>query len=85
VDECKPLPSVRISFTRTLLVTFLARLAKRSVCDVSSACASLGDTIVWRRKLNLKAKFESGSSHLSLRQLDPGAFNVGLIGSTCTA
>ena len=35
--------------------------------------------------MKLKAKFESGSSHVSLKRLVPGAFNVGLIGSTCTA
>jgi len=35
--------------------------------------------------VKLKAKFESGSSHVSLKRLVPGAFNVGLIGSTCTA
>jgi hypothetical protein len=35
------------------------------------------------RKLNLKAKLESGSSHVSLKRLAPGGFNLGLIGSTC--
>jgi hypothetical protein len=35
--------------------------------------------------LNLKAKFESGLSYFSFNRLIPGAFNVGLIGSTCTA
>ena len=34
-------------------------------------CVSPG---VWRRKLNLKAKFESGPSYLSLKSIDPGAF-----------
>jgi len=38
-------PSVRISLTRTLLVTFLARDAKRRVCEVSSAWSSLGLTV----------------------------------------
>jgi hypothetical protein len=41
--------------------------------------------LVQRRKLNLKAKFESGSSGFSFKRLVPGAFYVGLIGSTCTA
>jgi hypothetical protein len=35
--------------------------------------------------LILKAKFESGSSYFSFSRLVPGGFNVGLIGSTCTA
>jgi hypothetical protein len=38
-----------------------------------------------RRKLNLKAKFESGPSHVSFNRLVPAPFNAGLIGSTCTA
>jgi len=42
-------------------------------------------TSVKRRNLNLKAKVESGSSYFSFRCLVPGAFNMGLIGSTCTA
>jgi hypothetical protein len=33
----------------------------------------------------LKANFESGLSHVSFESLITGAFNVGLIGSTCTA
>jgi hypothetical protein len=40
---------------------------------------------MYRRKLNLKAKFESGLSYVSFKGLMPGAFNVGLIGSSCTA
>jgi hypothetical protein len=40
---------------------------------------------LWRRKLNLKAKFESGSSHFSFKRLVPGAFNVRFTWSTCTA
>ena len=38
-----------------------------------------------RRKLNLKAKVESSMSHFSFKRLVPGGFNLGLIGSTCTA
>ena len=41
--------------------------------------------VMKRRKLNLKAKFESGLSHFSFKRLVQCAFNVGLIGSTCTA
>ena len=33
----------------------------------------------------LKAKVESSSSYLGVKRLVSGAFNVGLIGSTCTA
>jgi hypothetical protein len=35
--------------------------------------------------MNLKAKFESGSSYSRCERLVPGAFKVRLIGSTCTA
>ena len=38
-----------------------------------------------RRKLNLKAKHESSSSHFPFKSLVPGAFNMGFIASTCTA
>jgi len=40
---------------------------------------------VYWRKLNLTAKVESSMSHFSFKCLVPGAFNLGLIGSTCTA
>ena len=39
---------------------------------------------VKRRKLKLKARFESMSSHFSFKCSHSGAFNMGLIGSTCT-
>jgi hypothetical protein len=35
--------------------------------------------------LNLKAKFEGVSSYFGFKRSVPGAFNVGLKGSTCTA
>ena len=41
--------------------------------------------VVWRRNLNLKAEVESSISHFSFKRLVPGAFNTGLIGSTCAA
>jgi len=41
--------------------------------------------MVWRRKLNLKAKVEGSLSHFSFKSLVLGGFNVGWIGSTCTA
>jgi len=42
-------------------------------------------TYMKRRKLNLKHQFVSSSPYCSLKRSIPGAFNVGLIGSTCTA
>ena len=36
-------------------------------------------------QVGLKAKFESNSSHVSLKCLVPGGFNMGFIESTCTA
>ena len=42
-------------------------------------------SLVWRRKLKPKAKLESSLSYFSYKRLDPGGFNLGLIGSTCTA
>jgi hypothetical protein len=41
--------------------------------------------VVKRRKLNLKANFEGGSSYFSCKSLIPSAFNVGLTWATCTA
>jgi hypothetical protein len=40
---------------------------------------------VKQRKLNLKARVERSTAHFSFKRLVPGGFNVGLIGSTCTA
>jgi len=40
---------------------------------------------MWRRKLNLKAEVDSSISHFSFKRLVPGGFNLGFIGSTCTA
>jgi hypothetical protein len=40
---------------------------------------------LYRRKLQLKAKFEIEPSYLSFKSIDPGAVNTGFIGSTCTA
>jgi hypothetical protein len=37
------------------------------------------------RKSNLKAEVENSISQFSFKRSDPGAFNVGLIGSVCTA
>jgi len=38
-----------------------------------------------RRKLILKAKVEKNTSDFSFKRLVRGGFNMGLIGSTCTA
>ena len=58
------------------------RAAVRPDGDVRSRRAV---PVVQRRKLNLKATFESCLSYFSFKSLIPGAFNVGLIGSSCTA
>ena len=42
-------------------------------------------TIMQRRNLSLKAKVKSGSSHFAFNRLVRGSFNLGLIGSICTA
>ena len=53
-------------------------------------CAPAPDTPTCRgqcvvAEVEIEAKFESASSHYSFQRSDPGAVNVGLIGSTCTA
>jgi len=55
-----------------------------SVARFFSPGSSFSPPLVVRRKLKLKAKFESGQSYLSVKSNDPGAFNMGFIGSTCT-
>jgi len=40
--------------------------------------------LMYRRKLNLEATVESGSSYFSFKRLVSGAYNAVLIGSTCT-
>ena len=40
---------------------------------------------LYRRKLKLKANLESSLTYFSFERLVPGAFNVSLIGSICTA
>jgi hypothetical protein len=74
------------------------RKLHRPTMASSSALCSLGilsnsstqhmppsdSTMVYRRNLNLKAKFQSSLSYFSLKRLVPSAFEVGLIGSTCT-
>ena len=57
-------------------------------CDLARAAAARADsrplrTLLQRRKLNLKAKFEGGSSCYSFKRSVPGAFNKRFIGSTC--
>ena len=53
--------------------------------DVNEIFSSPAKSVVYRRKLELKAKLESGSTYCRFKRLLPGAFNVGLIGSACTA
>jgi hypothetical protein len=55
--------------------------ASRSRCS----CGVGSSTVMQRRKLKLKATVESSLPYYSLKRLVTGAFNVGLIGSTCTA
>jgi hypothetical protein len=55
-----------------------------STCTAIPSAAARAAARVERRKLNLKAKIESGLSYFTFKSLIPGAFNVGLIGSTCT-
>ena len=43
------------------------------------------DTSGYQRKLKLKTKFVSRLLYFRLKRLVPGAFNVGLIRSTCAA
>jgi hypothetical protein len=42
-------------------------------------------SLTQRRKLNLKAQFQSGPSYFSFKGTVPGAFSLDLIGSVCTA
>jgi len=51
----------------------------------SCTLASTRSAMVYRCMLNLKAKSLSYSSGFSFTRFVPGGFNVGLIGSTCTA
>ena len=71
------------------------------ICDILSPCRQVSEFcglsgVRWqlgsslrgwlkRRKLKLTATFESRSSNVSFKRSHPGAFNLGLIGSTCTA
>ena len=54
----------------------------RHVLERSRLGADVERAGVERRKLILKAKFESGSSYILLQALEPSAVNPG---STCTA
>jgi len=47
--------------------------------------AGSAPAVVQRLKLNLKAKFVNSPCYLSFKCIYPGAFNLGLIGSICTA
>ena len=69
MDECKPLPGA-------------AGYASGPPPRFSNGHTR---TTLWRLKLYLKAKLESGSSHLTFRRLVPGRFNLGLRGASCTS
>ena len=51
----------------------------------SAVRGSSAAALMKRRKLILKAEVESSTSQFTFKRLVPGGFNVGLIGSTCTA
>jgi len=76
-----------------VLVTWRANLAGPTLegcrCSISLAHAILGTyaaaSFTYRRNLNLKPEVQTSTSHLSFKRSVPGAFNMGLIGSTCTA
>ena len=53
--------------------------------ELAALASSPSATSVQRRNLNSKAKFEGGSSCYGFKRSVPGAFNVGFIGSACTA
>ena len=70
MDECEPLPP--------------PPPPRRGLLSEKLSCASPARAVLWRRKLNLKAEFESIISHFSFKRLVPGGFNLGLIGSSCS-
>jgi len=59
--------------------------ASTIIGGVDMLASSGGPPLLLRRKLKLKAKSESSLPYFSFKRLVPGAFNLGLIGSTCTA
>ena len=70
MDECKPLP----------------HRGPEHVTDMKGFISLASQvSIGYRRKLKLTAKFEGGSSYDSFKCFFAGAFNVGLIGSSCSA
>ena len=75
-NDWKPLPTA---------VASLYRFSPVVAPPVTAMVSKLLVSSLQRRKLNLKAKLESGSSIVSFRRLIPGAFNTGMTGSTCTA
>jgi len=56
-----------------------------SSADVASSISTTPAPFMYRRKSKFKAKFESGTSYYCFKRLVPGAFKVGLIGSSCAA
>jgi len=52
----------------------------RRTLMTAASIVSSENTTMYRRKLQLKANFESGPSYVNFKSLDPGAFNPGFIG-----
>jgi len=78
-NECKPLPLPPLPCGLFIAACSLVSSSSTMPCRLTTA------PMVQRRKLKLKAEVESSMSHFSFKRLVPGGFNVGLIGSTCTA
>jgi hypothetical protein len=70
------------------LSTWFDRVKLQRLTEATSTHMSGGigvDTWVQRHKFNLKAEVERSTSHFSFKRVVPGGFNLGFIGSTCTA
>jgi hypothetical protein len=65
----------------------LTRVSTRTAAAVEYSASDVSNlnTRLWRRRLNLKAKFEGGSPDYGFKRVAPGAFNLDSICSTCTA
>jgi hypothetical protein len=92
VDECKflPLALLHVDHRRHPHLELVNRPVSNQrllVLILGLADVDLAEHLpeLYRRKQNLKAEVESIVSHFSFKRLVPGSFNLGLIGSTCTA
>jgi len=75
----------QLEFDRVNLHRPTTSPANTGICAAYSGSMRATMPFMWRRKLNLKPKLESGSSNRSFKRLVPGGLNLGFIGSTCTA